>query len=241
MIIGHNFGYDGFNVKYDTVYSCDESGCDDEGVCRCGQIYNQEIEIERVDVSRVSEIIYELYFDSGISTKRNNIINSVLYGVTDEIDKYVIDRVLRINKIWNPNSWKVELTGGYYGQEIGDIIFNESVGIKIEKEIYEALSIFNLSERIEYLLNLEYDKILPELSGSSYELITVDRDSIYFGSYNHFKNVIKEDLDYYSDKRYRGIRGIVIKDGDRYRLIDGYHRCSKSENKKVKVLIAKKT
>ena len=84
---------------------------------------------------------------------------------------------------------------------------------------------------------LEYGKILPELKGLSYKIAEVERDSIIFGSDAHYKNVLNEDLEHYSDKNYSSIRGIVISKGDKYRLIDGYHRCSKSENRLIKVLM----
>ena len=40
-----------------------------------------------------------------------------------------------------------------------------------------------------------------------------------------------------ADKNYSGIRGILKKDGLQWKVIDGYHRLSKTENKMVKVLI----
>ena len=73
MIIGHNFGYDGFNVKYDTMYSCDESGCDDEGVCRCGQIYNQEIEKRRNQ------------FESEIRSNIKHSLKNILHDIEEKI------------------------------------------------------------------------------------------------------------------------------------------------------------
>jgi hypothetical protein len=36
------------------------------------------------------------------------------------------------------------------------------------------------------------------------------------------------------------IKGVVIEKDDKYRVIDGYHRCLASERKHLKVLVAKK-
>jgi len=71
-----------------------------------------------------------------------------------------------------------------------------------------------------------------------YSIQNVERDSIIFGSDEHYRKVNTESIDYYSDKNYTGIRGIaLVKDG-RFRLIDGYHRSSTSENIKIRLLIA---
>ena len=86
---------------------------------------------------------------------------------------------------------------------------------------------------------LEYGSILPALQGRQYSIETVERDSIIFGSDEHYRKVNTESLDHYSDKNYTGIRGIaLVKDG-RFRLIDGYHRSSTSENIKIQLLIAR--
>ena len=238
MIEGHNFIYEGVSVDTQMMYSCEESGCDEEGICRCGIIINPSI--QQVNLNKISNIIYDLYFDRSISTYRNNKINSILYGITEEIERYTIDRILRVNKIWNPINWEIHICGGYYGQEVEEVVIENKISLKIEDQIKECLNMNSLSERIEYILNLEYGKVLPELSNCSYELTNIDRDDIVFGSNSHFNNIITEDLEHYSDKNYRGIRGIVKPIGDKFRLIDGYHRCYKTENKFVKVLKVKK-
>jgi hypothetical protein len=86
---------------------------------------------------------------------------------------------------------------------------------------------------------LEYGNILPALQGLQYSLETVERDSIIFGSDEHYRKVNTKSLGHYSDKNYNGIRGIaLVKDG-KFRLIDGYHRSSTSENIKIQLLIAR--
>ncbi len=93
---------------------------------------------------------------------------------------------------------------------------------------------------IEYLLKLEYGKILPEIADSSYESIVIDKDDVIFGVEKHLKKVMKKDLDFYSDKNYNSIRGIVKKSGDKWQVIDGYHRIFSTKFPRVKVLVAKK-
>ena len=86
---------------------------------------------------------------------------------------------------------------------------------------------------------LEYGNILPALQGRQYSLETVERDSIIFGSDEHYRKVNTENIDHYSDKNYSGIRGVAIFKDGRFRLIDGYHRSSTSENIKIQLLIAR--
>lgn len=235
-IVGTNFRYH-LDYDYNDYRDCSGYGCDEEGICRCGTI--EDAHVISVNIPLMVGEIYANYFDNSLSTKRNSTINSILGGVSKEIDIYTIDRILRINKAYEPTNWEVQVCGGYYGQEIDDIILEDDVAQKIEEQLDKAFSIIDLSERVEYLLMLEYGKILPELENRQYSIETVERDSIIFGSDEHYRKVNTENLDHYSDKNYQGIRGIaLVKDG-RFRLIDGYHRSSTSENIKIQLLIAR--
>ena len=75
---------------------------------------------------------------------------------------------------------------------------------------------------MEYLLGMEYGYLLPELDECDYELISIDIDDVVFGSDSHYVNIQKENLDHYIN--YNGIKGVVKKDGEKYKIIDGYHR-----------------
>ena len=235
-IVGTNFRYH-TDYDYNDYRDCSAYGCDEEGICRCGTIENAHV--ISVNIPNMVNEIYTNYFDDTLATKRNSTINSILGGVSKEIDIYTIDRILRINKAYEPTNWEVQVCGGYYGQEIDDIILDDSIAVKIEQQLDKAFDIIDLTERIEYLLELEYGSILPALQGRQYSIETVERDSIIFGSDEHYRKVNTKNLDHYSDKNYTGIRGIALVKDDRYRLIDGYHRSSTSENIKIRLLIAR--
>ncbi len=238
MLKDITFQYNGVYVDYSYTYDCESYGCDEEGICRCGSIHNEHI--ESVDVSLIVKKIYDDFFEQGKAADRNNAINEVLYGIGKDIDIYTIDRILRSYKIWENENWNIEVEGGYYGQEVGDVTIKESIADKIEEELLTVFSLPSLKEKIEYLLKLEYGKILPEIVDSNYESIVIDKDDIIFGVENHLKKVMKKDLDFYSDKNYNGIRGIVKKSGDKWRVIDGYHRIFSTKFPRLKVLVAKK-
>jgi len=228
-IRGVDFKYSGVGYDYRSETNCDNYGCDD--YCRCGVIVDQTI--TSVDVQDITDEIYKLYFDDSPSTKRDNKINSIIFGTGKEIDLYTIDRILRFHKIWKDHVFDIGIDGGYYGQEIGDITFDNAIANKIESEIDKAFAISDINERIKYLLELEYGYLLPELDGCKYELATIDLEDVVFGSDGHYRKIQKEDLDHYTDYYYKGIRGVVRKSGDKYKIIDGYHRIYAATLRKI--------
>ena len=238
MLKDIKFQYNGVYVDYSYTYDCENYGCDEEGICRCGSIKNECI--ESVDISLIVKKIYDDFFEQGKAANRNNTINEVLYGIGKDIDIYTIDRIIRSYKIWENENWDIEVEGGYYGQEVNDVKIKESVADKIEEELLIVFSLPSLKEKIEYLLKVEYGKILPEITDCNYKFITIDKDDIIFSTEKHLDKVMKKDLDFYSDKNYNGIRGIVKKSGDKWRVIDGYHRIFSTKFPRVKVLVATK-
>lgn len=238
MLKDITFQYNGVYIDYSYSYNCESYGCDEEGICRCGSIHNESV--ESVDVSLLVKKIYDDFFAQGKAADRNNTINEVLYGIGKDIDIYTIDRIIRSYKIWESENWDIEIEGGYYGQETGDVTIKESIADKIEEELLTVFSLPTLKEKIEYLLKVEYGKVLPELSNCTYESIVIDKDEVIFGVEKHLNKVMKKDLDFYADRNYSGIRGIVVKSGDKWRIVDGYHRIFTTKWPRLKVLAASK-
>ncbi len=235
MIIGHNISSH-IRYQFDTETNCAEYSCEQEGICRCSTITN--LSVTEVKFDKLVDDIYKLYFPNGKSTSRNNTINSILYDITTDIEKYTIDRILRKHKIWKEENLYIDIVDGYYGEEVGSITITENIAQKIEDELETALNIMSLSERMEYLLTLEYGHLIPELKNKKWSILEVPIDHINFGSRPHKLKVDSLDLGHYSDANYILFRGICIKSGDKWRLIDGYHRCSSTENKTVKIIVA---
>jgi hypothetical protein len=222
---------------YDSIYNCKSYGCEEEGICRCREIVNHRV----VDVNFKTIVygIYSQYSDNSKLSKRNNKIDQILGDINEDINLYTIDRILRINKLYLNENWRFNITDGYYGQEIDEVVIIQNVAEKIAEQLNTAFSILNFTKRIEYILQLEYGYLLEQLKDKNYSILEVNRDDILFGNESHLTKLSTKNLDHYSDKKYSLIRGIAIQKGDKYKIIDGYHRCFKSENKTIKLLIAK--
>lgn len=228
--INRNFIYE-LNFDNDDIYDCQNNGCQDD-ICRCSVVDN--VTIYDVDIPSISKEIYNDIFDNSIATKRNNTINKIVYNIDKEFNLYCIDRIIRHFKLWDKYSWETNIIRGYYGEEVDSIKIEKSIALKIQNNLNDIFSIKDLNSKIEFLIKLEYGYILPELIGCEYKISEINKNDIIYFKKDYLKSCIKED--YYSDKNYNGIRGIVLPKDDKFRLIDGYHRFLSTDNEKIKMI-----
>ena len=210
-------------LTFDRSYHCDEVGCGTS--CYCSTITN--CKITSIDVSDIVGEIYSIYFDNSDETKRDSKINSI-FGISKDIDIYTIDRVVRHFKIWETYKWHISVIKKYYGEEVDKISILSSIAKEIEDKLEKAFSIIDLKDRINFLLELEYGYLLPELKNTEYTLLKVNKSELIFPVESNGKRV-----DHYSDRNYFSIRGIVT---DKMRVIDGYHRLLSTDSDRVLVL-----
>jgi hypothetical protein len=236
-LLNKDFFYSGLSCEYDNRYNCKSSDCYKD-ICRCGVIINERV--TDVSVSKVVNKIYKTYFDESESTIRDFKIKSILFGTDKELEIYTIDRIVRKFKIWDKNNWNILVCKSYYGEEVDSICLFENISYKLEEQLYMAFAIGELNKRVEFLLYLEYGRVLIDLANCEYEIVDVDKSNIFFGSEAHHKSVKKKELSHYSDDNYNGIRGIVLEKDGKLRLIDGYHRIHSTKGHKVRVLKARK-
>lgn len=211
--------------------SCHEWGCIDEGICRCYII--DSINIEDVNIQTISELLYYSIFGKNTKQeKRNNLINSLLYQT--DIDFFAIDRILRNRKVYLNEKWNWETINNYYGDEVKSIYLNDSVYEEISKHLDEYFSMETFTDKVNFLLKIEYGYLLEELKNKSYEVVEVDYSDIHFPQKNHMK---KSKLNNHYDKEIFKewfIFGFCKKVDDKYVVIDGYHRLLSAGNKKIK-------
>lgn len=233
MISETNFEYL-VNITYNRSYSCEESGCEEEGICRCSRM--DDIKVTNIIYNDILDKIYSLYFNNSIETNRNNKLNNILHNINEKIERYTIDRILRKYQIWENKAWEFKVSPSYYGEELDYIHLSNASDI--DNDIRTALSISDINERIEYLLYLEYGSLMPKLIGANYTLKTIKKSDIIIGNKEY--NTQLNKTTYYTDEEYDLIRCLVLEQDDKYKLIDGYHRVSSTNKGNVLALVAKK-
>lgn len=229
--------------NYEIEYSCSDSGCVSDWICRCGRIYDARV--THVDLIRMSEQIYDFIMNPMTkSGKRNSKIDTIFYGGR-QIDIYCINRIVTKYKIFNPDVWTVGVVGGYYGDEIGDVYLDKITFNLIIELCEKVLSFDNLSDKIKYVLSIEYGYLLDDIYNSEFDLIEIDKSDIDFSALNknYISNIEKSlplkhnNYIFYGDD-YNLPRGIVRKFGNKYKIVDGYHRILSAGDDKFKVFIS---
>ena len=217
-------------------FSCDISGCVEEGICRCSQI--ESVDIIKVNLEILTEQFYSQIKNHGTHANRENKIVNLLWDYNPEvINRWCIDRLLSINKVWNIDTIEYTFQNGYYGEEIGSFYLNQKLFEKLAHQIELVINIDTLKERVLYLLELEYGKILDNLLDKEYSIERVEFEKIIFPKQSHKKIVDSKILDYYN--RYKLPKGLLLKKGNYFHVVDGYHRISASSEKKITVIVAK--
>jgi len=198
---------------YDTDYSCEASGCDQEGICRCGSIV--DFHIKHANPKAIIEQLSDLY--------------------PSDIEGYCLDRIIQHGPAGKADSYDRVNSGGYYGEEVGDIVlYDEKV-----KDIIEDLKTFSSLpsdvEKVKFALKKEYSYLLPELT----DLKKVSVEIVPLAKLARTMRKLDDDAleQYKKDLRAWGKqgqeyrisdpikpRGFALKEQSGYRLIDGYHR-----------------
>ena len=214
-----NLHYCGVDVDCDIENNCQESGCDEEGMCRCGII--ADARVVRVNAEEIVRCVWN----------KENCFT-----------KYCIARVLTSHKIYENNKWCIGIEGGYYGEEIADVKLERSFADEVEPIIHQILGAKTNKEKLFVSLIDEYGSILPELeSRKDFEIIKVSIKDMFIGNNNWGKKVEHSYNPY--NKDYDGIVGLCLNASNavayRYRIIDGYHRyfALKDHQKEVKIIL----
>lgn len=237
----HSFEFSGVTFDYREENSCDESGCHDEGICRCGVIAGERV--TSVNMQRIVSNIYGMTFGAMTKDRLRDVrINDLLGLPGIDVLYYAVDRICRTHKLWHPESWKIEVDNGYYGQEITGVYIMPRKAEEVINDITRIVQMQNVEDIVEALLLLEYGSIHQDLQDCVYEISEVQREDVQFKSTSHLKGVLKRknSLTHYSTVNYLGIRGIVVPHGNGYKAIDGYHRMNSTDDKTIKVLVARK-
>lgn len=193
------------NLSWIVDYDYDRTPCTcgaEFGICRC-----TEIENARVENLKVNEVVEELY-------RKHQRTDSY-------IDKYCFDRICHYLMVYDEDFYEVETAWGYYGQEVEGVWFENEENVF--NAYYDLLALKTSLEKIKYCLQKEYGYLIDCVeSASSASIIEVSPNNIRPPQTEYLKKVDYKVIEEYKD---RGLPiAVCIRDGDKYRLIDGYHR-----------------
>jgi|ERR1035437_662304 hypothetical protein len=143
----------------------------------------------------------------------------VFLQVSDPILKYGIARLLQDGGLRKANNFQVKKGKTYIKPEIATIL---------EKNI-ETLLKLKRHKQMEFLLTQEYGYLLPQLKNQKWSIKYISPASVYLGADNHKKNLNQELQNDYQNLDVPV--GVCLREGKRYRLVDGYHRFSANASK----------
>ena len=201
------------DVDYD--YERSKCHCNDD-YCRCTTI--ERAWVENIDVCSVVDRLYHKY---------NNTHSC--------IDKYCFDRICYAFKIFEKDFYEIETFGGYYGEEIEGIYFeNEEKIINAYNEMFVLNSTL---EKIKYCLKLEYGYLIDCVeSSTSADIIEVSPNDIRLPQTEYFIKLENNVIEEYKNRKLP--IAVCVRNVDKYRLIDGYHRfAANKERDTVSIII----
>jgi len=176
--------------------------------------------------------------------------NDTIYLSKDIRDKKMTkENQIDAKKVTSPNSqdhfliWNYHLDQDYYGEEVSRITLNANVARKLSTSLMN-LQHKNSTERIEQVLKLEYNYVLPSIKGKKWSIKVVSKGDLYFSNKKHYEKCV-EELNLEENHNYsesvlelKYPRGIVAQiEEHKYKVIDGYHRLAGSGSEKPPLVI----
>ena len=193
-------------TDYSRHYDCESHGCRDEGICRCSTIVDFEIESLHVDS-----------IASYLSEKTHWI------SEPDDLTRYMLERLLR--RI-NPQDLSYDIRHSYYGEEVS--------WIKVPN-----LPKFpdDLDDAMRQLLMEEYGWVKPELEKAEFEIAkNVPITDVVIPNKGHYQKLDRKTVEEYKAKPPEYATCLCRKEGNKYGIVDGYHRYMAASESGVKTI-----
>ena len=206
-----------YYVDYDYDYGNSNCTCHPDDYCRCSVITNC-----RITGVNMNELV-KYFCDNAIE-------------IQNDVDEYCVDRLLRHSDMADVNNYSVNISNGYYGQEIDGIVYDDIHGMS--RKINNLVKMKDIN-KIKYVLEKEYGYLLESLEGlTKVDVCEVSKKDLKVGMPSHYLRLKRSIIESYID--YKGILGIYVRDNNQFRIIDGYHRLrafNESDRKKAKIIV----
>lgn len=177
----------------DYSYERDRSNCDCYDICRCSKIVN----------TRINNL--------------NDVYEALLRCGTTTLEKYILDRLYSIYKLYDSSNYNVLIGGGYYGEEVYGIN-NDNIDKLIEQ--FNSLQHLSLKETLLGLLELEYNHIPNFLNEASFTETIFELSNLNYLMLKKDKCELNTLIPI----------AILYDNGYEYRIIDGNHRLNKTKS-----------
>jgi hypothetical protein len=208
------------NLQYDVEYDYERSACTCDAYergdyCRCTTI--ERAWVESINVKLIVNKLYKKYCQEH-----------------SEINEYCFDRICSALRIYDKNLYEVETCGGYYGEEIDGVYFENEE--ELVSAYNELLKLESDIEKIKYCLNLEYGYLIDKVKNATLAYIhNIHTGLIKLPQQEYFMRLSREVLEGYRDRKLPV--AVCIKNEDKYVLIDGYHRFIANKDKNINNII----
>lgn len=195
----------------------------------------KEVKLNKIKIVNLVEFIYEKLDSS--NNLRNPIVRLSFDSLAPDkqkkfatvmfIYRYCIHRIMTHFKAYDRNMWQYFIEDDYHSQEVSEIKLKSEVALEIDTHLRYLINI-PIKRKIEYVLTLEYGKLLPSVTNKNWLIGPVSKDDLHFSNQTHYERCSESDLSYLNG--YNLPRGLCIKQSNgKYKVIDGYHRLCAAE------------
>lgn len=205
----------------DVVGSCYERECGCDGDTGCRSEYGKCNVIRDFKITKVNpEYLAECCL-------RNKDVSHLV--------RYTTYRIISQSALARKDNWEGDIGRGYYGQELHGYTFSNLKEVeRVEQALLQITEDKTEKQLLNIALEFEYGYVLDSLQGKSVTTMHVEHHKIVPVAREHYNRLDRDQVERYVEKYTEKDLGgdefrklpvcVVLKDGDTYRLIDGYHR-----------------
>lgn len=194
--------------------------------------------VNNVRINDIAEHLHE-HLDP-TNNLRNSQVRMTFDGLPDDLKRkcatsiliyrYCIHRILTKAEIWKKEHWQYHLMNDYYSQDVSAMTLKDNIAQDLTDKLNHLRTLKD-SKKIEYILELEYGKTLPDLVGRQWTTLRVNKDKLYYTNPKLHDKCFEQAPHDYLDE-YKLPRGICVRDSEhRYRVVDGYSRLADAEKR----------